>query len=130
MLVKDSKTVGLGIWHPALVYAIDVVDFVWRKHTGTHPRITGLSEEGHSEFSRHYGIAGDVRCLAIDIDADDAHLVPGADISDDVRRLNTPAVQKAIDNELKERLGTDFKLLWEFMGTVRAHLHLAYARKP
>ena len=115
MKIKNARTVG-GPWHPAIHHAANVIDRVWRAVTGQHPRCTGLGEEGHSERSKHYGLPGDIRLQAIDIDADG-------------ERVNDAQVA-VIDAELRARLGTDYDILWEAMGTVNAHLHVEYDPKP
>ena len=115
MKIKNARTVG-GPWHPAIHHAANVIDRVWRAVTGRHPRCTGLGEEGHSERSRHYGTPGDIRLRAIDIDADAEQLDAGQ--------------QATIDAELRARLGTDYDILWEAMGTANAHLHVEYDVKP
>jgi len=101
--------------HPSIHHAANVIDRVWRKHTGRHARVTGLGEEGHSERSLHYGVLGDIRVRAIDIDADDSH-------------VNASQVA-AIDAELRQRLGTEYDIVWEHMGTQLAHLHVEYDPK-
>ena len=115
MKIKAANTVG-GPWHPAIEHAANVIDRVWRKHVSQHPRVTGLGEEGHSERSKHYGDVGDVRVRAIDIDAD--------------RERITADQQMKVDAELRERLGTEYDIIWEYMETVRAHLHVEWDPKP
>ena len=115
MKIKAANTVG-GPWHPAIEHFANLVDLVWRKHTGQHPRVTGLGEEGHSERSLHYGKPGDVRLRAIDFDADDTRI--------------TAEQQVKVDAELRELAGTAYDIVWEHMGTVRAHLHGEYDPKP
>jgi hypothetical protein len=109
--IKAERTVS-GPWHPAIEHAANVTDRVWLAVTGRHARITGLGEEGHSERSLHYGIPGDIRIRAIDVDADDTHV--------------TAQQQAKIDSELRKRLGIEYDIVWEHMGTVNAHLHLEY----
>lgn len=131
MKIKNLRTVGPGPIHPAIHHAMNVVDRVWRKHTGTHARITGLGEEGHSEGSRHYGIEGDIRLRAFDVDADDEHLVPGADVPEETRATLARTAQHAIDKELRKRLGEfEYDLVWKDLGEITAHLHLEYDPKP
>lgn len=106
MKVKVSSTVIYNP-HSAILYASDVVDRVWRASTESHPILTGLQEEGHSEGSLHYGILGDTRCRAFD-----------------VRTSQLNSTEKAeIDAELKIRLaaGKEFDIVWE-----RNHLHIEY----
>jgi hypothetical protein len=111
MILKDTKTVSLGPMHPSLHHALNVIDRVWREHTGNQARITGLGEEGHSRGSLHYGVPGDIRLRAADVDADEQHL---------------PAAKRpALDAELRKRLGVgEFDLVWEGLGTPYAHLHI------
>ena len=73
MKVKNERTVGV-IFHHSMLHGLEVVDRTWRKVTGTHARVTGLGEEGHSEGSLHYGVSGDIRTRAFDVDADDPPL--------------------------------------------------------
>lgn len=111
MKIKAERTVG-GPWHPSIEHAAGVIDRVWRAVVGQHPRVTGLGEEGHSERSLHYGLPGDIRVRAIDIDADSG-------------RINADQ-QRRVDEELRRRLGTEYDIVWEQMGTVNAHLHVEY----
>lgn len=113
--IKNSLTVS-GPWHPAIEHAVNVTDDVWYAITGRQARITGLGEEGHSERSLHYGVRGDTRIRAIDVDADENHV--------------TPQQQAKIDSELRKRLGTVYDIVWEAMGTVHAHLHVEYDPEP
>ena len=103
--MKFKVEVSAGELHPSLHHALNVVDRVWRKHTGTQPVCTGLGEVGHSEKSRHYGLAGDIRTRAADIRSRDL--------------IQTQ--QTAIDMDLRERLGApkEFDILWE-----ATHLHI------
>ena len=114
MQVKATRTVS-GPWHPSIHHAANVIDRVWRALCGKHPRVTGLGEEGHSERSKHYGELGDVRIRAIDIDADFTAIPE--DLVD------------AVDRALRERLGIDYDIVWERMGTPHAHLHIEYDPK-
>ena len=109
MKIKVERTVGLPI-HPAVHHAMNVVDRVWRKVTGDHPIVTGISEEGHSKGSRHYGILGDIRCRAFDIRSSEL----------------TQEEQTKISAELNVRLaaGREYDLVWE-----RLHLHIEYDPK-
>lgn len=115
MKIKVDRTVG-GPWHPAIEHAADIIDRVWRAHTGKQARVTGLGEEGHSESSLHYGIPGDIRLRAIDVDADEQHC--------------TAAQRIKIHNDLLRRLGTEFDVIWEAMGTPNAHLHVEFQPEP
>ena len=110
MKVKNARTVlGPEGAHPSLRHAHLVIDRIWRKVTGTHPLVTGLAEEGHSEGSLHYGIPGDSRCRAIDYRASDL----------------TPEARIEIDAEAHRRLGAnEFDIVWEALGTANSHLHL------
>ena len=118
MKIKDSKTIlGPAGAHPAIIYAMDVVDRIIRRRTGRQMRVTGLSEEGHSEGSRHYGIIGDPRCYAFDFDADDATM--------------TAAQRVQIEGDIIKRLSVeDFDFLWEALGTPSAHGHLEFDPMP
>lgn len=125
MIVKDSKTVPLAGVTPAIHHAMNVVDRVWRTHTGQQARVTGLQEEGHSGGSRHYGLPGDVRCRAFDVDADDEHLTHAT------TRLNAAQVRTAILEELRRRLGQgEYDIMFELIGTPGAHLHIEEDPKP
>lgn len=112
MKIKNARTtLGPSGAHPAMIYALDVVDRVWRRHTNLHARVTGLAEEGHSERSLHYGLVGDARCRAFDIDASDL----------------TEAQRKAIDAEVRTRLSDlEFDFVWERLETEEAHLHVEF----
>lgn len=115
--VKDARTVlGPEGAHPAIIYAHLVVDRVWRSVTGRHARVTGLAEEGHSHASLHYGVVGDSRCRAIDYDADAEAL------SEDERlRVNKELLRRLPDAE--------FDVIWESLGTPKAHLHVEWDAK-
>lgn len=114
MKIKAERTVS-GPWHPSIEHAADIIDRVWRAATGRHARVTGLGEEGHSERSLHYGIPGDIRLRAIDVDADAEQI--------DTRQ------QAKVDSELRRRLGIEYDIVWEQMGTPNAHLHVEFQPK-
>lgn len=118
MKIKDAKTtLGPEGAHPAILYAMDVVDRIIRRRTGRHMRVTGLAEEGHSEKSRHYGIPGDARCRAFDFDADETEM---------------NAAQRAkIRDDIEYRLCVeDFDFVWEGLGTSAAHGHVEFDPEP
>lgn len=129
MKIKNSRTVAVEL-HPSIHHVLNVVDRVWRHETDSQPRVTGLGEEGHSEGSRHYGLEGDIRIRAVDIDADDNRLCPAADVSLDLRPHLARATRERIDTELRARLGTEFDIVWEGIGTISAHCHIEYDPKP
>lgn len=116
-IVKNSRTVlGPSGAHPAIQHADDVVSYVIMKHTGKHARVTGLAEEGHSFRSLHAGLEVDRRCRAIDYDADEDH-IPASKRDD-------------IHQELMLRLPeSEYDIVWEAIGTARAHLHIEFQRK-
>lgn len=131
--VKNARTVPFGPPTPGIHHAANVVDRVWRKHTGQQPRITGIQEEGHSEGSRHYGLPGDIRWRAFDVDADLDHILPPELLGRDPswRASKAAAIRSRIESELKERLGSgEFDLVWEGVGTPGAHLHVEEDPKP
>ena len=115
MIIKNARTVALEL-HPSIHHAANVIDRIWRSLVGQHARVTGLGEEGHSKGSKHYGLEGDVRQRAIDIDADAEHL---------------PAhVEERVLEELRKRLPPEeFLVLFEGKGTARAHIHIGYQPK-
>lgn len=109
MKIKQSATVGVS-YHPAVLYAMEVVDRVWSNLMLGHPIVTGLGEEGHSKTSLHYGLHGDIRTRAFDVR------------TKDLGQVNIDA----IDNELRQRLAAplEFDIVWE-----ASHLHIEYQPK-
>lgn len=131
MILKDSKTVVLGPVHPAIHHAMNVVDTAWRKITGHQARVTGLGEEGHSDKSRHYGIPGDIRLRAFDVDADDTAVCPDTITEIDLEKLAS-GYRSKLETEIRTRLAHphEFQVIFEFLGTVRAHMHIEYDPMP
>ena len=112
MHVKNARTVPLEL-HPSIHHAANVVDRVWWEIVEHHARITGLQEEGHSKGSKHYGLRGDIRCRAIDVDADPEHL--------------PPELEAQVLRELRARLpDLEYLVILEGKGTIRAHIHIGY----
>lgn len=110
MKIKASATVVVSM-HPSALHAMEVVDRVWRKIVGRHARITGLGEEGHSEGSLHYGIPGDIRTRAFDVDADEEAL--------------PTHLRDEVDAELRRRLPRgEFDIILEASGTPNVHYHI------
>ena len=109
MKVKLKNTVGLTL-HPAIEYAMGVVNRVWFAETSTHPVLTGLQEEGHSKGSLHYGILDDIRCRAFDVR---------------IHQL-TARQEWGINLSLEKRLaaGLEFDIVWE-----STHLHIEFDPK-
>lgn len=91
--------------HPAILYAIGVVDVYWRQKFGRQATITAASDGTHSENSYHYGVAGDPRCRAVDFRTRDLTGAQKAQAQADLRRL----------------LGTMFDVVLE-----TTHLHLEF----
>jgi len=53
--------------HPGLVYALDIVNLVWRHLFGKPPTITSGRDGTHSTGSLHYGTKDDFRERAFDL---------------------------------------------------------------
>ncbi|NIR76795.1 MAG: hypothetical protein GWO12_17090 [Gemmatimonadetes bacterium] len=94
-------------WHPAMLFAHEVVDRVYRKFTGEDAMLTAAQEDAHGEHSLHFGIEDDPRCRAADY-ADDG--------VDD---------RGAVLTETRARLGSEFDVVWE-----GDHLHVEYDPEP
>lgn len=114
MKIKAANTtLGPHGAHPAILFAMEVVDWSIRRHTGRHMRVTGLAEEGHSEKSRHYGTPSDPRCQAFDFDADDQAMTA----------MQRALIEKDIITMLPDIF---FDFLWEGLGTPKAHGHVEW----
>lgn len=92
-------------WHPALLFAFEAVDRVFRRHIGRDAVLTAAQEDAHGEGSLHFGVEGDPRCRAADFSFDG---VP------DNKKI-------AISSELRRRLGEDFDVVVE-----ADHFHVEY----
>jgi len=114
MKVKNSRTVVLEL-HPAIHYAMNVVDRVWRQRFSSHPRITGLEEEGHSPTSLHYGIPGDIRCRAFDVD-----------IPDNLTESQLSWVVETLRSRLPRK---EWDIIVEGLGTSQQHIHIEHDPK-
>lgn len=115
MRTKNARTVGV-VYHHSILHAMEVADRVILAMTGDQMRVTGLGEEGHSRNSKHYGVPGDIRTRAFDLDADADHIPPA--ILDDVVA------------ELQTRLPREeFLVLMEGEGTISAHIHIGFQPK-
>lgn len=103
----DGRKVPVGTvrWHPAMMFAHEVVDRVFRLRYGQQATLTGAQEDAHGKGSLHYGIEGDPRCRAADY-ADDP--VPAND-------------RMGCREEIMARLGSEFDVVWE-----ARHLHVEY----
>ena len=109
MILKVSDTVSARL-HPAIEYAMDVLDRVWRRVVNSQPVITGLQEEGLSIGSLHYGIAGDSRCRAFDIR------------TRNLSRANIRTLKTELELRLAHSL--EFDVVWE-----SNHLHIEFQPK-
>ena len=96
-------------WHPAMLYAHQVVDNVFRAYTGSEATLTGAQEDAHSDGSKHFGTSDDFRCRA-------------GDYADDPVK---PEQRPEIEAELQRRLGANFDIVWE-----RYHLHVEFDPEP
>lgn len=106
--MKVKEGVAFTEWHPAVRYALDVVDAEYRR-IGHHATLTSGGDEDeqspHKETSLHYGLPGDVRTRAADLRTRDL----------------TAGEQQRVRERLKYRLGPDFDVVLE-----ANHLHLEY----
>ena len=57
--------------HPAILYALEVVNLYWRHAFGRPPTLTAGRDGVHSEKSLHYGTPEDTRERAIDLRTND-----------------------------------------------------------
>lgn len=61
--------------HPAILFALEVVNLWWRARLKRAPVVTSGRDGEHSEGSLHYGIPGDFRERAFDIRIKDLNAV-------------------------------------------------------
>lgn len=96
--MKLKSSVALTEWHPALRYALDVIDETYTEVTGTDATLTSAQDEteGRIKGSLHYG-RSDVRCRAADFRN---------------AGLTEPQVREIVQT-LKHRLGPDFDVIAE-----------------
>jgi hypothetical protein len=96
--------------HPAIRYALDVTDSVYRSMFGKQPVVTSLSDSVHKDDSKHYGAPGDVRARAFDLRTVKAPL--------------TQAETAKLASNLRNQLGPRFQVIVE-----KDHIHCEYDPK-
>jgi hypothetical protein len=92
--------------HPAILYALDIVDKTWLDLAKRHATITSLQDsDAHKADSLHYGKPGDARCRAVDLRTND---------------LDKPLLDRIVAN-LHTMLGDAYDIVLE-----GDHLHIEY----
>ena len=91
--------------HPAVLFALEIVNAWWWKRFGRHAVVTSGRDGEHSEASLHYGTREDVRERAFDVRTRDLNLVE----------------QKNAAAALAELLGPTFDVVLE-----DDHLHIEF----
>ncbi len=105
--VKDDS-VQVAHLSGGILFALQVIEGVYGAHGADEVEITSGNDGRHSLTSLHYDDN------AVDIDTQDAG--KAAEWTDQHKVV--------IRNEIKERLGLDFDVILEGVGTPNEHLHI------
>ena len=118
-LINRRVPLAVVQWHPAMLFALGVIDAVFYAYTGEDALMTGAQEAAHGKGSRHYGrmrsVDPDIRCQAADFST---------------KKIKENWVE-AMNQELRKGLGVHFDVVWERHKSSRKsgllhHLHIEY----
>lgn len=102
-----SKEVNAADVHPLIFHAIAQAGFVWGAVGAQELIVTSLKDGSHRKGSRHRQEI----CTAVDLRT---HNLPGEAAREEARRL------------LRDLLGGNFVVLYEYPETQNAHMHVSY----
>lgn len=105
--------VGVTVWHPSMVYAFPVVDYVVHKHTGEQATLTGGPEDAHGADTLHGGLEAEV-----------LELWDMRSRAADFARPSDYDLALRIVEEIRYHLGPDFDVVLE-----PSHIHIEYDPK-
>lgn len=104
-MIRVNPGVRLGGIRPEVVLALQVAEGVWAKYGSDEIVVTSATEGLHSTGSMHY-------------------LFSAVDIR--VKNLASLSVVSAATAELRDRLGSDYRVINEAAGTTNAHCHIEF----